>query len=58
MPVPGFFSGTGAGTGTGTGSQMLKLESVTKRYPAGNYGVRDVSFELTSGVAATRSAVV
>jgi ABC-type multidrug transport system ATPase subunit len=29
---------------------MLKLESVSKRYPAGNYGVRDVSFELTSGV--------
>ena len=29
---------------------MLKLEHVTKRYPAGNFGVRDVSLELTAGV--------
>src|SRR5881227_2559236 len=29
---------------------MLTLESVSKRYPAGNYGVRDVSLELTGGV--------
>ena len=29
---------------------MLQLDNVSKRYRAGNYGVRDVSFELTGGV--------
>jgi ABC-2 type transport system ATP-binding protein len=29
---------------------MLKIESVSKRFRAGNYGVRDVSLELKSGV--------
>ena len=29
---------------------MLTLENVSKRYRAGNYGVRDVSLELTGGV--------
>src|SRR3954451_11913338 len=29
---------------------MLTLESVSKRYRAGNYGVRDVSLELSGGV--------
>ncbi|MDQ6912087.1 MAG: ABC transporter ATP-binding protein [Verrucomicrobiota bacterium] len=29
---------------------MLKIESVSKRFRPGNYGVRDVSFELKSGV--------
>ena len=29
---------------------MLRIESVSKRYAAGNYGVRDVSLELKSGV--------
>ena len=29
---------------------MLSVERVSKRYRAGNYGVRDVSLELTSGV--------
>ncbi|HKS25589.1 MAG TPA: ABC transporter ATP-binding protein [Thermoanaerobaculia bacterium] len=29
---------------------MLQLDNVSKRYRAGNYGVRDVSLELTSGV--------
>src|SRR5437660_10445463 len=29
---------------------MLVLEKVSKRFPAGNYGVRDVSLTLTSGV--------
>lgn len=29
---------------------MLSLESVSKRYRAGNFGVRDVSFHLTGGV--------
>jgi len=29
---------------------MLVLENVCKRFPAGNYGVRDVSLTLTSGV--------
>jgi ABC-type multidrug transport system ATPase subunit len=29
---------------------MLKLESVSKRYRAGNYGVRDLSLELAGGV--------
>jgi ABC-2 type transport system ATP-binding protein len=29
---------------------MLVLEGVSKRFPAGNYGVRDVSLTLTGGV--------
>ena len=29
---------------------MLVLENVSKRFPAGNYGVRDVSLVLTGGV--------
>src|SRR5437016_13374129 len=29
---------------------MLVLEKVSKRFPAGNYGVRDVSLTLTAGV--------
>src|SRR3954465_10519682 len=29
---------------------MLKIEAVSKRFRAGNYGVRDVSLELKSGV--------
>src|SRR3954471_2301884 len=29
---------------------MLKIEAVSKRFRAGNYGVRDVSLELSSGV--------
>ena len=29
---------------------MLKLEGVSKKFRAGNFGVRDVSLELTSGV--------
>ena len=29
---------------------MLKLEAVSKQFRAGNFGVRDVSLELTSGV--------
>ena len=29
---------------------MLQLENVSKRFPAGNYGVRDVSLTLTGGV--------
>ena len=29
---------------------MLTLENVSKKYRAGNYGVRDVSLDLTSGV--------
>jgi len=29
---------------------MLQLDNVSKRYRAGNYGVRDVSFALTGGV--------
>jgi ABC-type multidrug transport system ATPase subunit len=29
---------------------MLVLENVSKRFPAGNYGVRDVSLTLTGGV--------
>ena len=29
---------------------MLVLENVSKRFPAGNYGVRDVSLALTGGV--------
>jgi len=29
---------------------VLQLDNVSKRYRAGNYGVRDVSFELTGGV--------
>ena len=30
--------------------EMLKLESVSKKFRAGNFGVRDVTLELTSGV--------
>ena len=29
---------------------MLKIESVSKRFRGGNYGVRDVSLDLKSGV--------
>ena len=29
---------------------MLRLESVSKKFRAGHFGVRDVSLELTSGV--------
>src|SRR5437870_13620071 len=29
---------------------MLVLENVSKRFPAGNYGARDVSLALTGGV--------
>ena len=29
---------------------MLVLENVSKRFPAGNYGVRDISLTLTGGV--------
>ena len=29
---------------------MLKIEAVSKQFRAGNYGVRDVSLELKSGV--------
>src|SRR6188508_1599793 len=29
---------------------MLKVEAVSKRFRGGNYGVRDVSLELSSGV--------
>ena len=31
---------------------MLELQSVSKRFPAGNYGVRDVSLSLSSGPTA------
>src|SRR3954452_2823305 len=29
---------------------MLKIEAVSKRFRGGNYGVRDLSLEVTSGV--------
>src|SRR5205823_3575941 len=40
----------GWGSGAGSESKMLTLENVSKRYRAGNYGVRDVTLELTGGV--------
>jgi len=36
--------------GSSHGGVMLKIESVSKRFRGGNYGVRDVSLDLKSGV--------